>query len=246
MLETPQKVITGFLPIKIIEKPSEKEKETAKEIEVKAEILDELNQMTRESKKEFWVFILGKNRVGEKYIPVALGDEDGISVDLKKVVAFLKPHIQEGYSIIADYHNHPEGIVKDYIQSGFPPEFATSPSTADLQRRTPEIIETELKQKPFPRLIAIFNPQKNEVAINAFTILRHSSSAMEKEIEFDKPGFIAQKATKLGIRVLGESYGQPIEMIKRGYFEPITLNTFRGTEKKRIPNPFEGVKQDPS
>lgn len=126
------------------------------ELELPLKLLDKLNEETanrsKEDAGEFWVFLLELSRKETIIVPVGIGHSWGVSADPEMVVYQLRPFVEQGYQVVADYHNHPNESVSVYKEAGFPEAFAISPSTADLncgEHSVRGMVISQLDQEPY-------------------------------------------------------------------------------------------------
>lgn len=94
------------------------EKLKPKDVVLQKELLDRLNDETKRKalagEGEFWMFLLGKEGQATESVSVGIGHSWGISANPEQVIADLNPWIQKGFSVVADYHNHPQSSVAVY------------------------------------------------------------------------------------------------------------------------------------
>ncbi len=178
----------------------------SKDVIIEEQLLKRLNDETKRKAQagegEFWVFLLGKEGKATEVVSVGLGHSWGISANPEQVIAELNPWIEKGYSIIADYHNHPPSSIDVYQAAGFPEVYATSPSEADLDidaKSVRGLVLSKLNQEPYPRIIAIYSKSQDKVVINAFDIKRGITPDESKMIGFDDPTFVEEEPDELGI-----------------------------------------------
>lgn len=208
---------------------TDKEKVQPATLELPLKFLNSLNKETirrsQENSGEFWVFLL-KSPTGQTIsIPVGRGHSSGVSLHPNRAVNQLKPHIQKGYQVIADYHNHPNQSVSVYEKVKLPEIFATSPSIADLQCDENSVrgrIILDLHQKPYPRIIAAYSQERQEVMLNTFNILREPTDIETKEITFDEPNFV-DEPDELEIQLLANKYVNPSKLDKLGIVVPMVI-----------------------
>lgn len=228
-------------PLVEIVPTEEKEVIRPTEVTIDAKVLAELNDRVRHSDSEFWAFILGKGRIGEQYVLVGIGHKHGVMSSPDQVIQALRPYVEQGLQVVADYHNHPEEVKAIYSAAGFPPEYAIGPSVADLRQDISKALQAVLKQSPYPRIIALANGQNQDVLLNAINVLKYPIPEERGGIEFDDPAFNASEDDGL-VQIVGEKYGNPEAMIKKGYIEPIILYSHNEQLDLRISNPL--VRED--
>lgn len=223
--------LTEIPNLQSTEKPGvDKETVQPVELELPLKLLNQLNEETtkhaQEDSGEFWVFILKSADEETISVPVGIGHSWGVSANPNMVVNQLRPHVNQGYRVVADYHNHPNESISVYKEAGFPEVFATSPSTADLncdERSVRGKVISELDQEPYPRIIAAYSQDTQKVVLNTFNILREPTDAEAKEIEFDEPNFVEEEPDELGIQMLASKYIDPSKLDKLGIVSPLTI-----------------------
>jgi hypothetical protein len=205
-----------------------------REVGVKDATLEELNKRTRASKTEFWIFLLGRDNVGESIVEVpGASTSHGIVTSPELVVQSLKPHLEgSDLEVIADYHNHPSDSIRDYTEAGFPAEYAVSPSTADLRTEIPLAVQTQLGQKPYPRIIALNLPGTETVLLNSMMAIRYPTFKDRDYVEFNRPGFNFEPDDLF--EITGEKKTNPQKMIERGLFQPVSLKVIKANGSTQI------------
>ena len=147
---------------------SQTERLRPKDVVLQKELLDRLNDETKRKalagEGEFWMFLLGKEGQATESVSVGIGHSWGISANPEQVIADLNPWIQKGFSVVADYHNHPQSSAVVYQAYGFPEAYVTSPSDADLDTDANSVrglVLSKLKQNPYPRIITAYSKSQD-------------------------------------------------------------------------------------
>lgn len=120
-----------------------------------ADVAEKTKQRSLENSGEFLFFIMGDGKEQIK-VPVGVGYKYGVAYTPEMAVKSLKPYVNQGFKILADYHNHTPESVKIYQEKGLPAEYAFSPSFNDIDSDIPPTLRSELKNDEYPHLIGVY------------------------------------------------------------------------------------------
>lgn len=188
------------------------------------EVAEETKARSKEKDDEFLVFILdnGNEQITTR---VGIGHSSGVSYTPAEAINTLKPFIDQGFKIMADYHNHPGSTLKVYDGIGLKPEYSLSPSFADLWNDTQTFISRELNQKEYPHLIGIYIPQTEKVHINGFNYIREPAKEEEKDVQFEDPFFIEEAPDELDIQIHASQFTNPAKLLEKGIIKNVTIKS---------------------
>ncbi len=219
----------------------DREHEGGKEILVRDNVLEELKKMTRESRVEFLVYLLGRGDVSEVIAFISKGHEHGISLPSDYVIDKLRFYTNQGYQVKAEYHNHPPRAMEEFKAAGLSQESAIGPSISDL-KTDPYSIQSILCQKQFPRIIGMYSPSDDTVHMNAFQVVRNPNPQERKYVTFSNPIFTPEKDEASIVQITNEILTDPAKLGELGL---IQLVPFRSVDangnKKDIPNPLLSI-----
>ncbi len=146
--------------------------------------------------KEFFVYLLGKDGMATLEVAVGGGYDAGVTFTTQEAVEKLTPFIEQGYSIVADLHNHPDTGM--YVTLGYGFESETTPSEGDLGSPAFYDVPVLLHQNPFPRVIVAYDESRNMFAVNAFH--QNRDILTQERIDWTIEGsVIEQEPDELGI-----------------------------------------------
>lgn len=202
-----------------VDKVVPNETEIKEGVRVSSKILLELAEETtvksKENSGEAFSFILDKEG-SQIILKVGVGHSWGVAYSSEEAISKLKPFINEGFKVVADYHNHTPESVRVYQKVGMSPEYAFSPSFADIHSEIPANVRQELNQEDFPHLIGVYVDTTDNVFINGFRYLRDATVGEEKEIEFDDPFYTETEKDESGIQLLASKYTDPRKSFEKG------------------------------
>lgn len=198
---------------------------TSSEVKIEAEVIDALIEETKNrglsNMGEFQAFLLGKSGIAELGIHVGISSDERVILNIDEVAMALKPYIEQGYQIVADYHNHPEASVAQYIAAGLPVAFATSPSIGDIDLEFTKGVQSNLGQAPYSRIIGVYDTSKDQVLLNAFEVVRQYETDEAEGLEFEEPVSVVDQSTDI---VLGKArYTLPNKLISAGLIKPVNI-----------------------
>lgn len=215
--------------IKNIQHTESKEVASVNEVVIKEEVYSELIDRTKNKYKsdggEFQVFLLGKDGAAEKYVEVGIPHKSGVMASSEQIIEKLRSEIDEGYEIIADYHNHTKESVDVYKANGMPIDYATAPSSGDLDLDVPRQIQTELHQKQYPRLIGLYVEDQDRVIVNGFVVLSELTKDQCDSISFEDPLYEPDEPDDLGITLLPSQYTDPLKLKELGAIQSVNVKS---------------------
>ncbi len=209
------------------------EKEASTEVVISEDILKEVATETRKrsinNSGEFLIYILdnGEEQVS---VRVGIGHSFGVSYSPEIAISTLKPYIEKGFRIVADYHNHPPESVLVYKEKGMPGEYAFSPSISDVSSNIPYKITTAFKHSNYPHLIGVYLDNTDKTYINGFRYNREPSPEESAAIEFDDPFYVEEEADELGIKLLASKYTDLKNLMELGIIDTTQIKLSSNTE----------------
>ncbi len=209
-----------------------------REVAVQQSTLDTLATRVRQQpNEEFLAYILRKG-IDEVIVYVGIGSQVRVVASEQEKINALRPYVTQGYTIVADYHNHPIASNASYQAADFPIEYVMSPSPGDMLLNPPEIVNTALGQQATPRIIASYLPDQDVVKVSAIYVKREPAKADTDRIVFSDPLFVGKKPTNPLIKVVGVEFGDAAMQIARGLIEPVDIVVNNGEERTVLANPF--------
>ena len=203
-----------------------------------SEICNRTVQHNNENSGEFWLFLIGKNDVADETVEVGIGYHSGVSANTNEVVEKLRPFTENGYKVIADYHNHPKQSVLDYEALNLSDEDAISPSISDIESDIYPTVKEKLGQVDYPRIIGTVSEKKG-VIMGGFQILRQPNYEEEKQIEIEEPIYIVEEPDENGITLKPSLYTDPRKMVQLGIIKPVdVLIPVVNSSDITMPSPF--------
>jgi hypothetical protein len=191
------------------------------DLHIQASIWDSLRTAAEkgaENKREFLVFLLAKTDepAASVAVPVGIGHGSGVSWSALDAIREVGPYLADGYRIVGDLHNHPD--IPTYIAAGFPPEYTTGPSGADLISDEFSKVRAHFAQEAWPHTIVSFDGDSQTLHANTYRQNREATPEEEKTAEFEDPLFVPEEshAEKLKIVFHAAIYYNPEILVQNG------------------------------
>lgn len=201
-------------------------------------ICDRTRRYDLEGKGEFWLFLMGRDDTAVQTVEVGRGYQSGVVVSVKEVVEKLRPLVEQGFRVVADYHNHPRQSVLDYRANNRPSEWAVSPSISDIISEIYPAIRQQLGQGAYPRIIGT-ESDEHGIVMSGFQILRMPNPEEEIAISIKEPVKLMEAPDKNGITMLPAEYTDPKKMIELGIVGAVDIVVPTDVGNITYPSPFE-------